>query len=363
MALHKVADVIVFQDEGYYCGPGPSVVAFPDGDVAVFFRRHRSWTGEPLVGHYHPTTEQCIIGSPDGAHTWEVTPRVFMGGGQCPCVTLLRDGALLFVTHRWEIVPEDAAGAIPGVPGMQLKPWPHVCAGTESWRSTDRGLTWEGPFWVEEVPGLVPLAEGLHPPVSIRGWAVELRDAAIVLPVYARVGGSLMFVSTDGGRTWRCRSLVAECPAGQPVGYNEWSAYETDSGELVAFIRCDLPADQGGGYLHAARSSDGGRTWSEPRREDLWGHPFHALRMPSGRVLLSYGHRRAPFGVRCRLIDPECRRPDEAQELVLREDGGGFDLGYPHAALLPDGRALVAYYFHEPENGQRYVAASVVEER
>jgi hypothetical protein len=37
------------------------------------------------------------------------------------------------------------------------------------------------------------------------------------------------------------------------------------------------------------------------------------------------------------------------------------DLGYPHAALLPDGRALVVYYFNDRVDGQRFVAGSFVE--
>ena len=86
MKLRKVVDMVVYRDEDQYCGPGPSVVAFPDGELLVFFRRHRSWTAEPLAQHYHPTTEQCIARSTDGGATWE-QPRVFAGGGQCPCVT------------------------------------------------------------------------------------------------------------------------------------------------------------------------------------------------------------------------------------------------------------------------------------
>ena len=54
--------------------------------------------------HVHPTTEQCIIRSADGGRTWS-PPRVFMGGGQCAVAGLKRDGTMLFVTHRQELVP------------------------------------------------------------------------------------------------------------------------------------------------------------------------------------------------------------------------------------------------------------------
>ena len=113
------------------------------------------------------------------------------------------------------------------------------------------------------------------------------------------------------------------------------------------------------------RSTDGGKTWSKPERHRLWGYPYTTVRMPSGRVLLAYGYRKEPYGIRARLIDAECARIDEAEELVLRDDGGRSDLGYPEGALLRDGTALVAYYFNHKSDGgnQRYVAATVVAEK
>ena len=107
MKATKVKDVVIYRDDDYYCGPGPAAVAFPDGELAVFFRRHRSWTPSPLFAHMHPATEQCIVRSADGGETWTGAPRVFHGGGQCACATRLSDGSLLFATHRQEMVPED----------------------------------------------------------------------------------------------------------------------------------------------------------------------------------------------------------------------------------------------------------------
>jgi len=362
MALLKVSDTTVFRDESFYCGPGPSVVAFPDGEVLVFLRGHRAWNRAIWHMHYHPTTEQRIVRSADGGKTWGKA-RGFMAGGQCPCVTLLKDGTLLFVTHHWEVVPPAMQETIPQGPAFRQQPVPHVCLGTEAWRSTDRGESWDGPFWMDDVPGLEPLVEGGHAPVHIRGFAVELSDSTIAQPVYASGVGQVMMVSADGGKTWQYRGNVTRCTDECPLAYNEWVLCETPSGDLVGFLRCGLPPEQGGGFLHTSRSSDGGRTWTEPRWEkEVWGHPHFPLTMPSGRVLLAYGYRREPCGVRARLLEPECERPGEAEEVVLRGDGGGFDLGYPHATLLPDGRALVAYYINEGEDAPPYVAVTLVEE-
>lgn len=78
--------------------------------------------------------------------------------------------------------------------------------------------------------------------------------------------------------------------------------------------------------------------------------------------MVAYGYWRPPFGIRARLVDAECEHIGEAEEIVLRSDGGTTDLGYPLATLLPNGTALIAYYFNSKEDGgkQLYIAASIV---
>ena len=369
MSARKIQDVVIYRDEDYYCGPGPAAIAFPDGEIVVFFRRHRSWTPEPFFAHVHPTTEMCLTRSKDRGETWQDPPRVFEGGGQCAGAALLSDGVALFTTHRMEVVGNAMADGPPNQDSGQVseqlrerRDWSGLAAGTEFWRSDDRCETWHGPVWVGDVPGVPPKAQGLHSPVQHRGFPVELSDGSIAMTVQARGVGSILVVSEDRGATWNYRSVAARCTDADPENaFNEWTLRETPSGAFVGFFRCHLPVEQGGRYLWTARSEDRGHTWSEPRREDAWGHPFYPLPLPSGQALLVYGHRRDPFGIRCRVIDPECERIGEAEEIVLRDDGGGADLGYPHAAMLPDGRVLVVYYFHDREGGQRHVAGTFVE--
>src|SRR5690606_29259578 len=108
---------------------------------------------------------------------------------------------------------------------------------------------------------------------------------------------------------------------------------------------------------------DDGRTWSEPvKREAYSPSPFHALRLQSGRVLLTYGYRLKPYGLRARLLDPECNEIDGAEEIVLRDDGPGTDIGYSHAVQLEDGRILITYYYYDEAGGKRYIAGTWCEE-
>ena len=368
MKVHKLKDIVIYRDKAYYCGPGPSAVAFPDGELVAVFRRHRSWTPYPLMTHVHPTTEMCLVRSPDGGETWG-GPSVFQGGGQCAGAGLLKDGTVLFTTHRMEVVPGEMRDLPPDQDVSQVSELLRrrsqlgcIAAGTEFWRSTDRCRSWQGPYWVDGIPGLPPKVAGLHAPVQHRAFPVELSDGSIAMTVQAQGVGSILVVSEDGARSWTFRGVAAPIPEGQEGNaFNEWTVRETPSGDLVGFFRSALPAEEGGRYLWTARSSDQGRTWSPPKREDVWGHPYFPLPLPSGHALLVNGYRREPFGIRCRILDPECERASEAEEVVLRDDGGGADLGYPHAAALPDGRILVVYYFHDAPGAQRHVAGTLVE--
>jgi hypothetical protein len=108
-----------------------------------------------------------------------------------------------------------------------------------------------------------------------------------------------------------------------------------------------------------ARSTNHGQSFQPWQDAGFMGHPHYALALPNGQVLLVYGYRHPPFGVRARVLDPECSDISSSHETVLREDGGNGDLGYPWAALLSKHKALVVYYFNLA-NGTRHIAGTFV---
>ena len=67
-------------------------------------------------------------------------------------------------------------------------------------------------------------------------------------------------------------------------------------------------------------------------------------------MCLTYGHRARPFGIRARLSRDGGRT--WAQEIILRDDGGGTDIGYPRTVQRPDGKIVTLYYFHEQPRGE-----------
>lgn len=75
------------------------------------------------------------------------------------------------------------------------------------------------------------------------------------------------------------------------------------------------------------------------------GYPLNALRLPDNRVLLTYGYRHKPYGIRARILNEECTDYYSTLEIILRDDGVNGDLGYIWPVQLDENRILVVYYF------------------
>ena len=150
-----------------------------------------------------------------------------------------------------------------------------------------------------------------------------------------------MAESKDDGLTWQ---WLAEIPTrkGDAVvgGYHELHAVEAADGTLIAQIRNHNAANKG--ETLQSESKDGGRTWSEPHSIGVWGLPSHLLRLRDGRLLMSYGHRRKPYGNQARISTDNGQSWGEA--MILSGDGIGGDLGYPSTVELPDGTLLTVWY-------------------
>lgn len=186
-------------------------------------------------------------------------------------------------------------------------------------RSTDGGVSWSPPY---RVPGYSP-----HGPVN-------LRDGRLF---YATSNGkqAVAHISDDDGLTWTAFSEM-------PVRAGELHAVQAADGAIVVQVRDKIPA-AGKTVQNTAQiiSTDGGKTWSA-KQKVADGYPSHLLRRRDGTLLMTYGWRQTPFGIRGRISTDHGRtwRP----EFTLTTDGESADLGYPSTVELDDGSLLTVWY-------------------
>ncbi len=361
--LRKIEDVVIYADARFH-NAFPSVVRRPDGELVLAFRRapDRRLLGDEKYTHTDPNSYLVLTRSKDGGRTWSKEPQIFhadlFGGSQDPCMIQLRDNSLLCATYAWAWMPPHALPKLPKpntVVGERF-----VFLGGSLLRSMDGGASWQPPI----VP---PRSEGESRvdifgkplPAYNRGAICEGVDGRLYWAVaqnsadHKRTEVHLM-ISADKGSTWKYSAPIAQ---DAKATFNETSVYETPKGDLIAFLRTAGLND----HLCIARSKDHGKTF-QPWQEigEFQGHPFYALRLPDGRALLVYGYRHPPFGIRARILDPECTDIAGAREFVLRDDGGGVDLGYPWATMIGKDRALVVYYFNKAD-GPRTIEGTIVQ--
>lgn len=115
---------------------------------------------------------------------------------------------------------------------------------------------------------------------------------------------------------------------------------EARDGTLLVHIR-NHNAQNNGETLQCG-SRDGGKSWSTPHPIGVWGLPSHLLRLRDGRLLMSYGYRRAPFGNQARLSSDNGKIWSEP--LVISDDAPGGDVGYPSTVEMPDGSFVTVWY-------------------
>ena len=339
---------VICKQPGRYIG-WPCIAKTPSGELLVVFSGDRD-------AHVCPHGKTQLVRSRDGGKTWSGpetindTPLDDRDAG----IAALRDGTLLV---RWFTLYVSPTGwnrhlDLKGrtrferkVTSEDIDRWGPVTGDKRAgrrghWlrRSTDNGKTWEATI---RVAGTSP-----KPPI-------ELADGRLLMignNCYDRVGKTSRVVveeSTDKGRTWRVIATLGMFPDDQGAYLGEPHMVEAAPGHIVAMIRHERrPRNTKlhAGYLHQADSTDGGRTWTDWRKTAIWGKPPHLLKLADGRLLVSYGHRRKPYGQRACISADGGKTWDYAREILIRDDAPNGDLGYPASVQMDDDTILTVYY-------------------
>ncbi len=216
--------------------------------------------------------------------------------------------------------------------------------------SYDRGHTWQGPF---KFPML-----GLKGIACRTDYLVNGPHDCSVFSTASKSNGlegrPFCARTTDGGKTWNFVGWIGPEPPGYAIMPS--TVRLADNG-LLSAIRV---RDGDRSWIEAYFSGDQGVQWekrSTPAPDTGEGNPAAMLRLQDGRICITYGVRAEPFGMRARLSNDDGRT--WGREIVLRDDGGGRDLGYPRSIQRPDGKVVTTYYFYHDHVEPRYIAATI----
>lgn len=211
--------------------------------------------------------------------------------------------------------------------------------------SYDRGRTWEGPCGVPNF--------GQKGIAARTDYLVDGRNGATVFLTAAKSNGKegrVIAVRTkDGGAKWDMLGFVTPEPEGADYAIMPATVRLSDS-MLYTAVRYRKVID---GF----RSSDNGATWTRAGRVAETENPPSLLRLRDGRLAVVYGYRDAPFGVRARISTD--KGATWGNEIVLRKDGGCWDLGYVRSVERPDGKIVSVYYFNEAPDKERHIVATI----
>ena len=223
--------------------------------------------------------------------------------------------------------------------------------------SHDRGQTWKGPFRLPHMgtPGLAARTDYI---VDGQREAMFFLTAAKSNRPEGRV---FCARTTDGCQTFQFVSWFNE----EIDGYEIMpSTVRLSPTHLLTTTRVRAP-DSGPSWIDAYESLDDGKTWTHlnrPVKDTGEGNPPSMIRLSDGRVCLTYGYRAPPYQILAKVSKDKGRT--WGNEIVLRTDGGGRDMGYPRSLQTASGNVVTTYYFWDKKTGpERYIAATVWDPR
>jgi len=333
---------------------------------------------------YHSDTGRTVsIRSKDGGVTWS-EPQVVLdwtehtGNWDCG-ICELSDGTLLV---NLTMCGYFKRGIKPSKPSWFSVPmteewgdwtWAYRISGwlgTYVLKSKDGGSTWSEPIPVN----VRPLKHG-----GCRLGCWEMPNGSILMGLYGRIRGygeegefestrSALIRSDDGGDNWEYYSTLGYDPAAI-LDFEEPALLRLKDGRMVCVMRTHSNPSSDAKNMAVVVSEDDGFSWTPPKWTNIWGFPAELSYLPDGRVLMIYGYRRPPYGVRgC--ISEDGVNWDIKNEFVIREGGvpgasaaqtmnrftglkSGIDwhnpgvfqhIGYPSLVVLDSGKVLCLYH-------------------
>ncbi len=354
--VRAMEHIIVYKEAGRFGGwpANHGIWSWGDEIVVGFSRGYFKYLGpERHAIDREKPEEHWLARSKDGGKTWTLenpsTQGVLVPQG--PGLHGVRPPGLV------EAEPVDCPGGIDFAHpdfAMTVRMHDVHTGASRFYYSTDRCHTWKGPF-------KLPLF-GQKGIAARTDYIVDGKhDCLLFLTASKQNGkeGRPVCVRThDGGKSWTFVAWIGP----EPKGFSIMPAtVRLSATDILTAVRCHEGSRR---WIDAWLSQDNGETWrllSTPAPDTGEGNPAAMIRLRDGRICVTYGYRAKPYGIRARLSADQGRT--WGPEIILRDDGGGRDLGYPRTVQREDGKIVTVYYFHDRPKTERYIAATIWDAR
>lgn len=218
--------------------------------------------------------------------------------------------------------------------------------------SNDAGRTWSRSV-------MLPL-DGLYSLAATESVTVRPDGRALLfLNGVTRQGATsrpLVYRSTDDGTSFHFLSFITPDDESRYGGLVQMypRGLMLPNGRLLCALRLDRDW-AGDMWTELYKSDDGGRTWQFLSRVNDFGAPGAPLRMSDGRLVVVYGSRLPPAGIRAVVSEDEGLT--WGPEILVRDDGGSWDVGYPRAWEAEPGRIGAIYYYNTKDDPVQVIPA------
>lgn len=361
---------VVYRNEGefaawpFYCGLWKTA----DGSILAGFKRVP--TDYADISHYdlvEKPGEIVVIRSEDNGRTWDRNSIVSVFDMAIKDEKDFPDGKAADWSNlpRLDFTSRDTLVMGGGIPklmsGGDARAWIRA--------STDGGRTWRShsvlPNW--DLPGISMPGSSMY---SVRD------DGVMLFGVHAWAPGGqsplpVVYANPDGVQFLYLGAIAEERPASPfwPGGRFASARHiyprlvVLGDGRVLASVRHERDP-RGDFWVEIHESLDGGRTWHWLSRVNDWGAPGDLVPMSDGRVVCVYGYRLQPGpGIRYRVSEDQGKT--WGREMILRDDGGSWDVGYPRVIEIEPGTLLTHYWINLKNDriavngGVRHIACTI----
>jgi len=290
--------------------------------------------------------------------------------GEVPALARSKDGGETWAVEDHPELNDSVAKPYAGEMDFSHPDFALRCGKNYFHVSYNRGRTWKGPYNLPDFGKGLKLTARTDYIVGGKNNAILFLSAEVPgIQAGSYRDRAFCARTTDGGRTFEFISWITDEP--RAVRSVMPSTVRVSATELVTALRRRLDP-QGGprneiNWIDAYGSDDNGASWKWLSRvafTDLGrrnGNPPSLVHLRDGRLCVTYGFRAIPYGVRAKISSD--KGLTWGQEIILREDGVTWDLGYPRSVVRPDGKIVTIYYFNALHRREQHIAATLWDQK